>query len=65
MYVEVELSFDIVRAEFTKTRMESVSIRLARWEGGACSGRASDILSFIPGDDIRQSYLVHSCKECE
>ena len=35
MYVEVELSFDVVGAELTKTRRESVSIRLARWEARA------------------------------
>ncbi len=65
MHVEIELSLQVVGTELAKAEVRKlISIDLkadkAYW-GLSC--KTSNLLSFIPCDDIRYSNLVHPCEK--
>jgi hypothetical protein len=65
MYVEVEFSLDVVGTELAKTKIEKHVSLTGKLTGQSSSSRVSDLLGFIPGDNVRQPYLVHSCEESQ
>ena len=58
MDIEVEFPLYVVRTELSETNNVNI---VNIWDNVA--ERYSGLLGFVPGDDIRQTYLVHSCEE--
>ena len=60
MDVEVEFSLYVMGAEFAKTIDKPQSIH-----GQVRRAQHSNLLGFVPGDNIRQAYLIHPCEESQ
>ena len=65
MYIEVEFSLDIVGTELAKTKIEKRISLIEKLTGRSSSSWVSGLLGFIPSDNVRQTYLVHSCEESQ